>query len=139
MTRYWLIDPTTLPAPTARKRKLGRKPLIDLASLQQAIRTGALGEDDVLLGTIKAERNLGELDWFPQDVLDCIACLDPADHRNAAWCQDSDGDWHACDDYAIHYDETAKRRLRHSDINFYLKFSISENGDLSLILISCHL
>lgn len=139
MTTLWRIDPRTLPKPTARKRKLGRKPLIDLASLQYAINSKQLGDDNVLPGTTDAQNHLEDFTWSFADLLDCIACLRPADYRNSEWCQDRYEHWYPCDAYAIRYDDHAKCRVRFSDINYYLKFSLTEDDCLTLVLISCHL
>lgn len=137
MTPLWLIDPTGLAGPANGRRKIGRKPLINLTGLQQAITDGVL--NDVWVGTERAENMLEDFGWTIDDLLDCIECLSPADHKGAEWCEDSYGNWHACDAYAIRYDHVAKRRVRHSDINYYLKFSLDEDGALTLVLISCHL
>jgi len=137
MTSLWLTAPATLTRPSARKRKIGQRPLIDLVGLQQAIRSGAI--DDVWLATLNAEKKLEDLTWEFSDLLDCIACLSSADFKGAEWCEDRNGNWHPCDAYAIRYDHLAKCRVRYSDINYYLKFSLEEDGALTLVLISCHL
>lgn len=137
MASLWLVDPAGLVRRTRGSRKIGREPLIDLARLQQAIATGAL--DDVWVGTEKAENNLEDLSWTVGDLLDCIACLATSDHKGAEWCEDSYGHWHPCDAYAIRYDHLGKCRVRYSDINYYLKFSLDRDGALTLVLISCHL
>ena len=138
MAPLWLVDPTTLTEPPEGKRKIGRKPLIDLAGLQGAIRNGSLDEDDVWLGTTKAERDLENLRWTFEDALECIASLHRDDHKGAEWCEDRAGRWHPCDAYAIRYDDERRCRVRHSDFNYYLKFSLGRNGGLTLVLISCH-
>ncbi len=137
MTSLWLIDRQALPERSPRRRRIGSTPLIDLAGLQQAIRDGQL--KDVWVGTKPTENKLKDLGWTFDDLLDCVACLTPQDFKNAEWCEDSYGGWHPCDAYAIRYDDVAKRRVRYSDINYYLKFSLDEAGGLTLVLIRCHL
>ena len=137
MATLWLIDPAGLVRPANGRRKIGSKPLIDLVGLQQAIASGEL--NDVWVGTERAENNLEDFAWTVGDLLDCIACLSTSDHKGAEWCEDSYGGWHPCDAYAIRYDHIAKRRVRYSDINYYLKFSLDEDGALTLVLIGCHL
>ena len=144
MASLWLVDPKKVAFPrvanpTKAELKLGSKPLVDLSGLQQAIKTGALGDDDVWPATRRAENNLEDLKWIFGDLLDCIACLSSADFKGAEWCEDRNGNWHPCDAYAIRYDHLAKCRVRYSDINYYLKFSLEEDGALTLVLISCHL
>lgn len=137
MTSLWLIDRQALPEPSPRRRRIGDTPLIDLAGLQQAIRDRRLSE--VWVGTKQTKNNLEDLGWTFDDLLECVACLSPLDFKNAEWCEDSYGGWHPCDAYAIRYDDRAKCRVRYSDINYYLKFSLDEDGALTLVLIRCHL
>jgi hypothetical protein len=139
MPSLWLVDVAGLPPPSGKVRKIGRTPLIDLARLQAAIEDGSLGENDVWLATRDCNNNVQDLAWSFQDLLDCIRCLVAADHKGAEWCQDSHGQWRACDAYAIRYDDTNRCRVRYSDINYYLKFSIEEDGSLMLVMISVHL
>jgi hypothetical protein len=142
MTRLWRVDveglaPPTAEQPSRRELKIGSEPLIDLAGLKEAIRAGALTE--VWLATRKAENNLEDLVWTFAELLECIACLHVDDHRGAEWCRDRNGNWHPCDAYAIRYDHLAKCRVRSSSINYYLKFSLDDDGMLTLVVISCHL
>lgn len=139
MPSLWLIAPAKLSPPSKNRRKIGSDPLIDLAALQAAINDATLGDDDVWPATKKAEKNLEDLVWTFRDLLDCIASLLPTDHKSAEWCEDRKGNWHPCDAYAIRYDHLGKCRVRYSDINYYLKFSLDQNGALTLVLISCHL
>lgn len=138
MASLWRVDVAGLPPPTDECRKIGRDPLIDLASLQAAIDDGALGENDVWLATRKCNRNVQSLEWSYQDLLDCIRCLAVGDYKGSEWCEDSQGGCHACDAYAIRYDPINRCRVRHSNINYYLKFSIKEDGSLMLVMISVH-
>lgn len=136
MASLWLIDPAALVRPSGNKRNIGRKPLIDLHGLQQVIHGGTL---EVWVGSKPTEHKLEDLGWSFSDVLDCIACLSHKDFKNAEWCEDSYGNWHPCDAYAIRYDDEAKCRAHYSDINYYLKFSLNEDSELTLVLLRCHL
>lgn len=78
------------------------------------------------------------LQWTVEDALACINCLKPEDFCNAQWCQDKWGNWHACDSYAIRYDDTNKKRIRNTYLSYYIKFSIKDGDRISLILVSCH-
>jgi len=134
----WLIAPATLSPPPKGKRKIGSDPLIDLEALQAAINDATLGDDDVWLATAKCNTNVQDLQWSIRDLLDCVGCLQPGDHRGAEWCDDGEGKWVACDAYAIRYDDTKGCRTRHG-LEFYLKFSIDEDDFLMLIMVSVHL
>jgi hypothetical protein len=139
MATLWLVDPATLPKRSDKTRKIGRKPLIDLAGLQAAISTGALEDDDVWLATRSSDEGLQTLEWTVGDLLDCVRCLHTHDHRGAEWCDNGKNRWFACDAYAIRYDDTRRCRNILSDVEYYLKFSIDENGSLTLIMIRVHL
>src|SRR3546814_7526562 len=91
MASLWLVDPKTLKLPKGAKRTIGRKPLIDLAALQLAIKDGVLGDDDVWLATRKCDTDVQKLQWSVPDLLDCISCLQPDDHHGAEWCKSSKG------------------------------------------------
>lgn len=138
MTSLWLVDLATLPEPAENRRRIGRNPLIDLAGLQLAINDGALGDEDVWLATKKCNDNVQDLQWSVQNLLHCISCLQPGDHRGAEWCRHSGGQWVACDAYTIGYDDSKGCRSRHG-LEFFLKFSIDEYGALTLIMVSAHL
>lgn len=140
MASLWLVEPSSLPQRrgTVRKIRIARQPLIDLEGLKAAITRGVLSEDDVWLATRKCDQELQALRWTRPDLLDCIACLRPDDHRGAEWCCDSSGRWHACDAYRLRYDE-ARRCRDPRALEFYLKFSIDEEGSLLLVMVSAHL
>lgn len=137
MASLWLVDPSKLPTPQ-QKRKLGRVRVIDLAGLQQAINSGALGDDDVWMAG-RSSQGLQILEWDVDDLLGCIACLTAADHTGAEWCEDGYGNWFLCDAYCIRYDDTRRCRDQRSYVYYYLKFSIDEAGSLQLIMLRNHL
>lgn len=139
MPSLWLVDVAGLPPPSGKARKIRRTPLIDLARLQASIEDGSLGKDDVWLATQRCNKEVQKLVWSHQDLLDCIRCLAAGDYKGSEWCEDGRGGWHACDAYAIRYDHINRCHVRYSNINYYLKFSIKENGSLTLVMISVHL
>ena len=143
MTTLWLIDPAGLAKPANGRRKIGRKPLIDLAGLQKAISDGALDEHDVVLATHDCFKDLQKFPWSIRDLLDCLESVRPYrlnahhDYKGSEWCQDSHGRWFPCDVYVTRYDES-QRRWSRQGLEIYLKFSITEDGDLELVMISAH-
>lgn len=144
MAELWVVDPNTLVRPTVAnpteaQLAIGSTPLIDLGELQELIRSGELIADDVWPATRKVENNLEDLAWTYGAVLDCIVELTPEDHKSAEWCQVRDGEFYPCDAYVIRYDHVAKQRLRQGEMNYYVKFSLGDNGGLMLVLVSCHL
>lgn len=139
MASLWLIDPTKLPEPTARRRKIGRKPLIDLAGLQQAIRAGELDENDVELATRSSSQDLQTLEWEVDDLLECLCSATASDFKGAEWCEDGNGNSYPCDAYSVPYDNVGRCRDPGSWTEYYLKFSIDEAGSMTLVMIRNHL
>jgi len=143
MATLWLVDPATLPIPSAKTRKIGRKPLIDLVGLQAAIDAGEIDDDDVVLATRDCTKDLAKFPWTIRDLLDCLRCVRPFhtknfhDFKGAEWCQSSDGRWVPCDVYVIRYNEVG-RCWSQLGLEIYLKFSITEDDELELIMISVH-
>ncbi|MCA8917313.1 MAG: hypothetical protein KDB90_18130 [Planctomycetes bacterium] len=146
MPQLWLQDPQKLPRPAAGADKapaLRKTPLFDLLALQAELQAGRLGIDDVRIETVKCGKDLQKLKWTTRDLLDFILCLRPYklnqqhDFEHARWCKDSGGRWYPCDAYAALYDTTNKCRA-HGGVSVYVKFSIPENGDSLLIMISAH-
>lgn len=140
----WRVDPTQLQrlqgSGTSRRAiRVRGLPLIDLLALQKGVRTGALQPDDVWVATHKAQRDLENLRWTLGDLLDCLVCLHAEDYRGSEWCTDQRRNWHPCDAYAIRYDDVRKCRINRSDINYYLKFSVGQDGSLRIVFLSCHL
>lgn len=139
MTSLWLIDPAGLTRPVNGRRKIGRKPLIDLVGLQQAIRTGALDEDDVELATRSSSRDLQTLEWEVDDLLQCLCSAEVSDFKGAEWCQDAAGHHYPCDAYSIPYDNVGRCRDPNGWTEYYLKFSLDEVGSVTLVMIRNHL
>jgi len=118
-------------------------PLFCLTGLQGVIRSGALREDDVWLATTDSGNDLWQMKWTIQDLLDFLGCLRPYrlnvehDFHNAEWCKDTRGDWYPCDSYKMSYDKEQKCRDANG-VSVFVKFSVSEEGDLTLVVISAH-
>lgn len=61
----------------------------------------------------------------------------PADYLKSEWCQVRGGAMVACDVYALNYDSLRKQRHPRG-LEIYLKFSLNEQGTLTIVLVSCH-
>lgn len=59
-------------------------------------------------------------------------------YRDSEWCiQQPGGPWAACDSYSIVRREQIPNIQKEMDIEYFLKFAISKNGNL-LLIASCH-
>lgn len=144
--RFWLQDLSKLPQPRQGRDppKLRSAPLFDLVDIQQEVQSGRVGADDVVLVTEQARKDRRErLPWTSSDLFQYIARLRPFnlasahDFQGAHWCLDSNGNWHACDSYAMRYD--SQLRCRSADgLEVYFKFSVNNQGGLVLLVISLH-
>ena len=75
--------------------------------------------------------------WSYEDVLTIFSCLLTGDYKNSEWC-DIEGDRRVpCDVYTICYDEPRRQRNPRG-IKVYLKFSIDDEGTLTLVLVQSH-
>lgn len=137
MPGLWKIDRASLTLPTGSRRTIRGGPVFDLVVLQAMVTGGALGEDEVWVATDSCERDLENEQWSYDDVLHMLSCLKPADFKKAEWCQVKGGEMFPCDVYLLHFD--FERRVRNArGLEVYMKFSVTEDGQLSLVLVSCH-
>lgn len=137
MPDLWRIPRASLTLPTGSRRTISRGPVFELVVLQGLVVDGVLGEDEVWVATDRCERDLENERWSFDDVLHLLSCLQPADFKNAEWCQVKGGVLYPCDVYRLHFD--FERRVRNArGLEVYMKFSVTEEGQLSLVLVSCH-
>ena len=137
MPELWRIPRASLESPTGSQRRISRGPVFDLTVLQGLVADGDLGENEVWVATDRCERDLENERWGYDDVLQLLCSLTPADFKNAEWCQVKGGALYPCDVYQLHFD--FERRTRNSrGLDVYIKFSVTEDGQLSLVLVSCH-
>lgn len=137
MSGLWKRELDGLAAPAGKRRQIAGGALLDLAALQALVQAGSLDEDDLWVATDRCERDLENYQWDYEDVLHMLTCLKTSDYKNSEWCQVKGGDWYPCDVYRLPYD--SDRRARNAQgLEVYMKFSVTEEGQLSLVLVSCH-
>lgn len=119
-----------------RSRKIAG-PVLDLNALQTVITSGQLSAEGVWPATRRSRNSLEDYQWSYADVLKIFSCLLAGDYKNSEWC-DIDGDRMVpCDVYTICYDESRRQRNPRG-IEVYLKFSIDDQGTLTLVLVQSH-
>jgi len=137
MPGLWKIAPASLARPSGTRRSIRGGPVFDLTFLQGLIIEGDLGEDEVWVANNTCERDLENYRWDYAEVLRMITCLRQADYRTSVWCQVTGGEFYPCDDYRFFYD--CERRERNArGLEVYVKFSVTDDGQLTLVLVSCH-
>ena len=137
MADIWRVPPASLKPPKGKQRTLRGGPLLDLTVLQDMLAKGGLTADQVWVATDRCERDLENERWSYEDVLLLLSSLKPGDFKNAEWCLVKGGALTPCDVYRLHFDfERGVRNTRGLEV--YLKFSVSEDGQLTLVLVSCH-
>ncbi|WP_156523243.1 hypothetical protein [Bordetella ansorpii] len=145
----WLCAPGELPPHDGKKKSLAG-PLFDLASLQKLLAAGALdlaNDSHFYVATDDCWADMKALKWVPARHLRQALMLlvpkprkDQGDYLNSQWAEDSDGNWHPCDAYAICLDESNEDvfvRAKGAP-QTYIKFSIDQSGCVCLFLLSCH-
>lgn len=137
MSDLWRIERALLTPPSSSRRRISVGPVFDLPRLKSLIAAGYLTEDEVWVATDRCERDLENERWSYEDVLRMLSCLEPVDFKNAEWCQAKGGQMYPCDVYRLYFDfERCARNARGLEV--YMKFSVTDNGRLSLVLVSCH-
>ncbi|HNU10986.1 MAG TPA: hypothetical protein PKJ45_06435 [Rubrivivax sp.] len=106
--------------------------------VQAAIAGGLLADENVWPATRRCRNSLEDYEWSYADVLRMFGCLRDGDYKGSEWCDVDGGRTVPPDVYTIQYDEERGERSR-SGLSFYVKFSIDDQGGLTLVLIQCHL
>lgn len=97
------------------------------------------GADALRLWTTKCQRDVQDLVLDHDDVAELLQlALRRGQFRNAQWCQQKPcGPWAACDAYTVTRSEWNDAAFKSLDIEYYVKFALSKNGTL-LLVVSCH-
>lgn len=133
----WRIAQALLRQPQGGQRIIRGGPVFDLDVLQSLVTDGVLGEDMVWVANTRCERDLENYRWDYAEVLHMITCLKLPDFRGSTWCQVKGGEMYPCDDYRFLYDcDRRERNVRGLEV--YVKFSVNDDGQLTLVLVSCH-
>jgi hypothetical protein len=133
----WKIARPSLKLPTGSQRTIRGGPIFDLTVLQDWVAAGVLSVDEVWVATDRCERDLENERWSYDDVLYMLSCLKLEDFKNAEWCQVKGGERYPCDVYRMPFD--FERRVRNArGLQVYMKFSATDEGRQSLVLVSCH-
>ena len=108
-----------------------------MAALQALVSDGTLGEDEVWVATDGCKKDLENSMWHYEDILHMLTCLISKDFKKAEWCRVKGGKIYPCDVYVLRYD--GERRVRNPrGLEVYMKFSVTEDFRLNLVLVSCH-
>lgn len=135
----WRVNVSALSPPRkGQSRKIGRQPLIDLAAVKAAIASRLLVDDDVWPATQRCRNRLEDYEWTYADVLQMFSCLRAEDYKESEWCDVDGARTVPADVYTICYDDKRKERSL-KGLEFYVKFSIDDEGGLTLVLVQCHL
>ncbi|WP_152570903.1 hypothetical protein [Massilia sp. LC238] len=144
----WHRDPNSIPLPEENKnrRVISKGPLIKLPELQKLIREKQIDFDkkQLWLATPKCRDDvLVKYKWEYSKIAQMICALRPGgrgkgDYKKSEWAEVDGEDIFPCDVYGLHFDEKTGTRTE-DGLYIYLKFSLGVNGDLILVLVSCHL
>jgi len=138
--KLWRRDPASLPPPTDTPggRRIQGDALIDLQGLQMLLRRGDFDTEDLWIATSKCAKDLRKEGWSSDDVLQMLVCLTPQDCYRSEWCEISAGHSLPCDAYRLPYDARRQCRTDKGGLRVYLKFSVDEEGGVTITLVSCH-
>lgn len=137
MPNLWRKPKVSLSPPSGNSRRIAGGPVFDLTVLQGMVTAAEMSENEVWVATDRCAQDLENERWGYDDVLKMLASLQAADFNKAEWCQVKGGQFYPCDVYRLHFDfERYARNARGLEV--YLKFSVTDEGQLSLVLVSCH-
>jgi hypothetical protein len=97
------------------------------------------GEHAIQLWTKNGVRDVQNMSMDNSDVAALIStALRKGRYINSQWCVAKPGGaWAACDAYSVTQAEWVKYARRYMNIEYYLKFAISQYGKL-VLTVSCH-
>lgn len=138
---FWKVDPALIQAAIPgddASRLITGGPLIHLDALRSLLKSGDFDIDQLWLATEKCEKDLRKERWTVEDVLQMFVELDgEQDYYKSEWCEVIGGRMVPCDVYRTPFD--AERKCRQTrGLLVYIKFSVEENGWLTITLVSCH-
>ena len=114
-------------------KKILGGPLYDLARIK-AITQGGKG---LLLWTRDCVRDVQELGWSHDDVIQLIQGLRHDEYIDSEWCSNGRDAWAACDAYATHRVERIESINKSIRIEYFVKLAINKLGTM-VMTISCH-
>lgn len=59
------------------------------------------------------------------------------DYKKSEWCEVDGGEMYPCDVYELRFDHERGQRSNNG-LAMFLKFSLGIDGELMLVLVSCH-
>ena len=114
-------------------KKILGGPLYDLARIK-AITQGGKG---LLLWTRDCVRDVQELGWSHDDVIQLIQGLRLDEYIDSELCSNGRDAWAACDAYATHRLERIESINKSMRIEYFVKLAINKLGTM-VMTISCH-
>ena len=131
------MDPSKLPPPTQKKRRINGGPVIDLNGLQAFLSSPDFDLDALWVATDRCERDLENYRWTYEDVVQMLICLTAKDFDKSEWCDVKGRSSVPCDVYVMPFDNVRRQRST-KGFEVYMKFSLAIDGALTLVLVSCH-
>ena len=144
--KLWIRDPNSLPTRVEGNRTITKGPLIDLALLQEHLASGKLDVDNdeqFWPATPKCRKDLTKYNWTYAQVGKMLLSLrlgrkPKGDYKKSEWCAVDGDEMYPCDVYELPFDELRGQR-NNNGLTVYLKFSLGKDGELMLVLVSCHI
>lgn len=134
MVTFYVVSEYSLTSPTTGGgEKVMGGPLYNLGRVKAITKDGT----GLQLWTRDCAKDVGELGWDHNDVIDLIRKLCEDDYVDSEWCTNGRGAWAACDAYSIRVFEWIPTANRGMPIEYFVKFAINKLGTM-VLTISCH-
>jgi hypothetical protein len=121
-----------------KSRAIAHGPLFELKALQGLLRRGEFDTGRLRPANRDVMKDMQRARWSAHDVLQMLVNMHAKDYKKSEWARiDAGRRWVPCDVYLTLYDSFTRRRCPNAP-SVYLKFSIDEAGDVTILLASCH-
>lgn len=134
MVKFHVISEysTTLPTKGGGE-KIAGGPLYDLGRVRSITEKGT----GLVLWTKDCVKNVQDLAWGHDDVIDLLHQLSSRDYIDSEWCENGKGAWAACDAYRVNVREWVPTAAKEMVISYFVKFAINKLGTM-VLTVSCH-
>lgn len=134
MVTFTIVSEYSLTSPNRKGgEKIASGPLYDLERVKGIVKDGI----GLTLWTRDCVKDVRELGWDHDDVIDLILRLQTTDYIDSEWCENGKGAFAACDAYSIGIVERIEAANKNMRIEYFVKLAINKLGTM-VLTVSCH-
>lgn len=137
LSRYMASEP---PSDAKGVRTITGGPIYNHDEVLSIINGFENAQDSFRLWTKKCQSDVRNLSFDFEDIEELLRqVLAKGVYKSSEWCQQNEnGNWAACDAYALQRYEWNVHAHKELLVEYYLKFAIAKSGKI-LLVVSCHI